>query len=334
MDTSNLREKAITVPGIGIKIPVLGFGCSSLTGTGRKNADRLLGTAFDAGVRHFDVARYYGYGEAEKILGTFVKTRRTEVTITTKFGIDAPQKTGALRIALRAGRQIVRLLPAARKAMQRRAQTFVKSGKFSATEARASLETSLRELGTDYVDFFLLHDYAEDDPVSQETVAFLEDAVKTGKMRYFGLGTGIHSIVRALAAQAELCKVIQFEDSVLIRNAEKLPPNPRVQLVITHGALSASFRSVSTFLKAHPDTAKQWSERIGVDCASDDSLSALLLNFAVDANPGGLVLFSSRNAARVARNINAVLRPELAPEQVSLFGQLVEGISNQLTVES
>jgi hypothetical protein len=59
-----------------------------------------------------------------------------------------------------------------------------------------------------------------------------------------------------------------------------------------------------------------------------------MLNFAVDANPGDLVLFSSRNAARVSRNINAVLRPELAPEQVSLFGQLVEGISNQLTVES
>ena len=70
MDTKNRTERAIAVPGVGIKIPVLGFGCSSLTGTGRKNADRLLGTAFDAGVRHFDVARYYGYGEAEKILGT------------------------------------------------------------------------------------------------------------------------------------------------------------------------------------------------------------------------------------------------------------------------
>jgi D-threo-aldose 1-dehydrogenase len=334
MDASNLTEKAIAVPGIRIKIPVLGFGCSSLTGTGRKDADRLLGTAFDAGVRHFDVARYYGYGEAERILGTFLKTRRAEVTITTKFGIDAPQKAGALRIALQTGRQVVRLLPAARKVMQRSAQTFVKSGKFSAADARASLETSLRELGTDYIDFFLLHDYTADDPVSQETVAFLEDAVKTGKIRYFGLGTGIDSIVRTLATQSELCKVIQFENSVVIRNTEKLPPNPRVQLVITHGALSASFRSISTFLKAHPDIAKEWSEALGVDCANDDSLSALLLNFAVDANPGGLVLFSSKNAARVARNINAVLRPELAPEQASLFGQLVEGISNQLTVES
>ena len=334
MDASNLREKAIAVPGIGIKIPVLGFGCSSLTGTGRKDADRLLGTAFDAGVRHFDVARHYGYGEAEKILGTFLKTRRAEVTITTKFGIDPPQRAGALRIALRAGRQIVRLLPAARKVMQRRAQSFVKSGKFSATDARASLETSLRELGTDFIDFFLLHDYAADDPVSQETVAFLEDAVKTGKIRNFGLGTGIHSIVQALSAQAELCQVIQFENSVLIRNAEKLPPNPRVQLVITHGALSASFRSISAFLKSRPDAAKKWSEGLGVDCANDDFLSALLLNFAVDANPGGLALFSSRNAARVARNINAVLRPELAPEQVSLFGQFVEEIRPQLTVES
>ena len=330
MNAKNETKRTIAVPGIGVKIPVLGFGCSSLTGTGRKNADRLLGTAFDAGVRHFDVARYYGYGEAERILGSFLKTRRAEVTITTKFGIDPPHKAGALRIALRAGRQIVRLLPAARKVAQRRAQSFVKSGKFSAADARASLETSLRELGTDYIDFFLLHDYAADEPVSQETVAFLEDAVRAGKIRYFGLGTSIDSIVRTLAAQGGLCRVIQFENSVLLRNAEKLPPHPGVQLVITHGALGASFRSIGAFLKSQPDAAKKWSTELGVDCANDDSLSALMLNFAVAANPGGLVLFSSRDAVRVAGNITAVLRPELAPEHVSLFGQLVAGISNQL----
>lgn len=218
--------------------------------------------------------------------------------------------------------------------MQRRAQTFVKSGKFSAADARASLETSLRELGTDYIDFFLLHDYVADDRASDELVAFLEDMVKAGKIRYYGLGTGIDNIVRAMATQAELCNVIQFENSVLNRNTEKLPPNSRAQLVITHGALSASFRSISAFLKAQPDAAKEWSAGLGMDCASDDSLSALLLNFAVDANPGGLVLFSSRNAGRVARNINAVLRPELAPEQVSLFGQLIERMRPQLTVDS
>ena len=71
----------IRVAGINISIPVIGFGCSSLTSVGRKKALRLLESAFDVGIRHFDVARYYGYGEAEGILGTFIKSRRAQVTV-------------------------------------------------------------------------------------------------------------------------------------------------------------------------------------------------------------------------------------------------------------
>jgi len=69
-----MRERPITeivVPGLAVRTPAVGFGCSSLTGTGPRNANRVLQTAFDAGVRHFDTARYYGYGEGEGILGRF-----------------------------------------------------------------------------------------------------------------------------------------------------------------------------------------------------------------------------------------------------------------------
>ncbi len=63
--------RRIAVPGIAIPIPVLGFGCSALTSMGEGQALQVLATAFDAGVRHFDVARYYGYGESEGLLGRF-----------------------------------------------------------------------------------------------------------------------------------------------------------------------------------------------------------------------------------------------------------------------
>jgi len=53
----------IVLPGLAVRTPAVGFGCSSLTGTSPSNANRVLQTAFDAGVRHFDTARYYGYGE-------------------------------------------------------------------------------------------------------------------------------------------------------------------------------------------------------------------------------------------------------------------------------
>jgi len=312
------------VPGIAVQIPVIGFGCSSLSGTGKKNALHLLSTAFDAGVRHFDIARYYGYGEAEGMLGAFVNGRRAEVTITTKFGIAPPRRTSALRIAMQAGRRLVRLVPAARTFMQRHAQGLVKGGGFTVKDARTSLETSLRELGTDYIDFYLLHDYAVSENSPDELVAFLTGAVREGKIRYFGLGTGIHNVLQASESQPELCRIVQFESSVLKRNMEGLPHAGAERLVITHGALGASYRLVSAFLKAHSELAGDWSTMLNVDCSGEDTLSALMLNYAAQANPNGLLLFSSKSASRVKKNVGAVLEPGVSPAQVALFGQLVE----------
>jgi len=316
--------KGIAVPGIPIQIPVIGFGCSSLASAGEKKALQLLGTAFDAGVRHFDTARYYGYGESEGILGTFAKSRRTQVTITTKFGIEPPRRTNVLRLAMQAGRQIVQLVPAARGFLQRRAQGLVKSSAFSVKDAQSSLETSLRELRTDYIDFFLLHEYAVSDDSPHELIAFLTGAVKAGKIRYFGLGTGIENILRALECQPELCHIVQFENSVLVQNVPKLSPMGPHPIVVTHGSLSASYHSVSDFLKTHGETARNWSTILGVDCSRDEIISALMLNYAVQVNPNGLVLFSSRDTSRVNRNIRSVLEPDISPAQVKSFGRLVE----------
>jgi D-threo-aldose 1-dehydrogenase len=316
--------RRIAVPGIAIQIPVVGFGCSALSSVGEKKALQLLGTAFDAGVRHFDVARYYGYGESEGVLGTFVKSRRAEVTITTKFGIEPPRRTNALRFAMQAGRRLVQLVPAARGFLRRRAQGLVTGGAFSVKDARTSLETSLRELRTEYIDFFLLHDYTVTENSPDELVAFLTDAAKAGKIRFFGLGTGIENILRALECQPELCGIVQFENSALHRNMGKLPRGVPRQLTITHGSLSASYHSVSAFLKAHTDVAGNWSTELAIDCSRDEIISALMLNYSVQANPNGLVLFSSRNVSRVTGNIRAVLEPHISAAQVELFGQLME----------
>jgi D-threo-aldose 1-dehydrogenase len=315
----------VLIPAIGRRIPVLGFGCSALTGTSRKIADRLLQTAFDSGIRHFDVARYYGYGEAEGILGTFLRSRRVEVTITTKFGIQPPRRSSALGFAVRAGRRVLRLLPSARKMVQARTQGLVRGGAFRVEDARSSLETSLRELSTEHIEFYLLHDYVVDDQPADELVAFLDGAVKAGKVRRFGIATGIENVLRALKSQPRLCDVLQFENSAVKQNIDRLPSGATTnRIVITHGAVGQSHREVSAFLIAHRDKAKEWSETIGADCSQASTISALLLNYAVQANPGGLVLFSSMKPETIARNAKAVFAPEFSPDQIALFAQLVK----------
>jgi aryl-alcohol dehydrogenase-like predicted oxidoreductase len=284
----------------------------------------LLGEAFDAGVRHFDVARYYGYGEAEGRLGRFIKSRRAEISITTKFGIEPPRRTNALRLAMQAGRRLVQFVPAARSFLRNRAQGLVKGGAFSANDARVSLETSLRELGTDHIDFYLLHDYVVSGSTPEELLEFLTRAVKSGKIRSFGMGTGIENILAGLQTQPELCAVLQFENSVITRNVDKLPPAYAPRFVITHGALSGSYQAVSSFLQSHRDLERSWSKDLALDCSKQETISALMLNYAVESNANGLVLFSSRNRARVAGNMKAVLEPAISSEQVALFGRLVE----------
>jgi D-threo-aldose 1-dehydrogenase len=317
----------IVVPGFAVRTPAVGFGCSSLTGTDPSNANRVLQTAFDAGVRHFDTARYYGYGEGEGILGRFLKNRRSEVTISTKFGIEPPRRTTALGVGLYFGRRIVRLVPGVRGFLQRRTQSLLKGGAFNAQQARGSLETSLRELNTDHIDFYLLHDYVVGEQPPDELLAFLESSVKVGKIRSFGIGTSFENVLQALERQPRLCSVLQFQNSVLTKNTDNLPLGNSDRLVITHGALGGSYRSVLTFLEARRDVEKDWAARLGCDRLDESTLSALMLNYAADANPKGLVLFSSRDPVRVNRNVNAVLESDFSSAQIAMFGELVNRVS-------
>lgn len=315
--------RKVALQGMDVEIPAVGFGCSALTGTARRTALQILDTAFDSGIRHFDVARYYGYGEAERILGAFAKSRRTQITITTKFGIMPPRQTMVFRMALQVGRRVVRLLPHARRLAQRRAAQLVHSGAFSVQEAKSSLETSLRELGTDYIDFYLLHDYSPCDSSPEPLLDFLESAAKSGKIRRFGIGTTIENTLRALECQPQLCGVMQFQNSVLSRNLDKLADQPPHRLVITHGSLGPDYRPLFLFLMGHADVAQKWSEKLGVDCTREETLSALMLNWAAAANSSGLILFSSKRPARVRKNARDVLEPKFSAAQVSLFGDLV-----------
>jgi hypothetical protein len=75
----------------------LGYGCSSLMGAmGRKESIAMLEAAFEAGLRHFDVAPMYGFGQAESCVGEFLSRHKAEVTVTTKYGISAPKRQGLL----------------------------------------------------------------------------------------------------------------------------------------------------------------------------------------------------------------------------------------------
>ena len=125
-----------------------------------KNARKLLKTAFDNGITHFDLANNYGPapGSAEKNFGKILKkdfsSYRDELIISTKAGYGMwPGPYGDLG-----------------------------SKKFLV----ASLDQSLQRMGVEYVDIFYHHRPDYDTPL-EETMGTLDLMVRQGKALYVGL---------------------------------------------------------------------------------------------------------------------------------------------------
>ncbi len=113
--------------------------------------------ALDLGITFFDTAQAYGFGVAEQFLSSSLqpelRTKRQDLVIATKGGLKE------------IGDKLVR--DSSRKWL------------------RLGLESSLRALGTDYVDLYLVHWPDPQVPMS-EVAATLSEFVKEGKVRFVG----------------------------------------------------------------------------------------------------------------------------------------------------
>ncbi len=175
--------RTINLAGTDITTSRLGFGCSALFAARAENRGlRLLEVAYDSGVTYFDVARMYGDGAAELILGRFVRGKRHRVVVASKFGMQPVASMLAHHGRMRGViSKLIRLSPRLRDLLRRQ---IVSTGRFNVNDARKSLEVSLRTLGTDYLDIYLLHDCSASDP-SEELLHFLARSRGEGKIRYF-----------------------------------------------------------------------------------------------------------------------------------------------------
>lgn len=82
-----------------------------------------------------------------------------------------------------------RMVASALKGRRQRVILSTKSVAKTAAEAKADLETSLRELGTDYIDIWYMHFRDDAAAITDELVRVWEDAKKEGKIRHIGVST-------------------------------------------------------------------------------------------------------------------------------------------------
>jgi aryl-alcohol dehydrogenase-like predicted oxidoreductase len=86
----------------GLEVSALGLGCMSMSSGYGPAADtgemiKLIRTAHDLGVTHFDTAEAYGPFANEELVGEALQPIRDKVVIATKFGFEIDLETGKTR---------------------------------------------------------------------------------------------------------------------------------------------------------------------------------------------------------------------------------------------
>jgi D-threo-aldose 1-dehydrogenase len=302
----------------------VGFGCSNLLGDKTPKAGLgLLHAAYESGIRHFDVARVYNYGDAEGLVGEFASGRRDKITISTKFGLMPRENVARMKGPVRLVRRLMRSSSWIRKRVRRNVKSLTRSAQFDPVTARISLETSLRALRTDYIDIYLLHECGLSD-CSDEILAFLEHAKAEGKIRMFGCGTAFEKVPSIATARPQFLQVAQFETSILRPNVESFESIRPVQnlLLITHGALSVA-STIKTRLTSDPAFEESLIRGTGVEIHHASALYGLLLRLAMLENPNGIVLFRAGAAERVRSTLKAMEGISISDTQLSALRTMV-----------
>lgn len=307
----------------GVSTSQLGFGCTVLKAVRGGSSDlALLNEAFEHGIRHFDVAPSYGLGVSEAIVGEFLRTHRSEVTVTTKVGIPRPRRPGTLARLRRAMRPFV-TSPKLRAFLGTSAQRFSGAGstRFDLGHVENSVVESLRHLRTDYVDVLLLHEITPSQ-VSDELLKFLEQGVRRGMFLAYGVGGDRLQSAAAVTAFPTLGSVVQTSWSV----GEPYVEVPRSTLLSTFGSIRPS-TNLAKRISADPKLGARLSAAVNTDLHEPGALPELMAAAAFAANREGLILLSTSNIERIRRNAQIASDGSLHDRGLLLHHALIsEGI--------
>ena len=311
----------------------LGFGCGGLLhGLTRRESLYLLETALDCGITYFDTARMYGFGGAEGILGTIVPRNRHRICIASKAGILPPSRSLLLQIANQTIKACHKAVPRLRSVMPTLPGLQPRFGIFDLPGLRKSVETSLRELQTDYLDTLLLHECTAADVESDEVLYFLQELQKQGKIRKVGIATGIEETIRIAKARPLLSEVVQIASSIWNMNIKRLPPRPG-GVTITHSTLTERFHALTRELSTNDALAKIWRSTIQIDPQNKVELARLLLAHALYSNPTGFVLFFSNNPKHIKASASVAIDNGVSPDQIRGLEALVKNDERIMCLE-
>lgn len=191
--------------GSDLTVSAVGLGCMGMSHAYGAPADKkemteLLAQAVDLGYTFFDTAEVYGTPEHphdnEELVGAALKPYRDKIVLATKFGIHFDMSSTATNKPL---------VPDSRPEV-----------------IRASVEVSLKRLGTDHIDLYYQHRLDPKIPI-EEVAGVMADLIREGKITHWGLSEATEDTIRRAHA---VCPVtaIQNRYSMMARWYESLFP--------------------------------------------------------------------------------------------------------------
>jgi D-threo-aldose 1-dehydrogenase len=301
-------------------------------GLSRSESLRLLETALDCGITYFDTARMYGFGNAEGVLGSLAPHWRDRIIIASKAGILPASRSIPLRALNRGIKLLHKAVPQLNDYVPTPAAIQPRLGIFDLPNLCKSVETSLKELRTDYLDIFLLHECTEADVTNEELLYFLQNLQRQGKIRAFGLATGIEETIKIAKAHPLLSNVLQIANSIWNMNIKRLPL--RVEgLTITHSTLTSRFHELAHRLSSDDSLAKEWKSALQIDPYDKAAFAQLLLANALRLNPDGAVLFFSRNPENIKASTRVATESHITAGQIDNLNALIRNKELTLTLE-
>lgn len=183
----------------GLVVPAIGLGCMGMTGfeeghmygvADEREAIATIHRSLELGGNFLDTADLYGPLKNEQLIAKAISGNRDRYILATKFGweIDDQNKV-----------------------------TWAINGKKD--YVKKSLERSLKNLRTDYIDLYYLHRLDKNTPV-EETVEAMSQLVKEGKVGYIGLSEVSSETVRR-AHLVHPLTAVQSEYSLFERTVEE-----------------------------------------------------------------------------------------------------------------
>jgi aryl-alcohol dehydrogenase-like predicted oxidoreductase len=298
--------------------PAIGFGCASL-GSRVAKADGLaaLARAYEAGITWFDVAPAYGDGQAESILGDFVRDRGS-VQVVTKVGLVPGDVSMAKRLMRPVARAALGAMPGLRGAI-RRARPANEKVPLTGEVISASIDASLSRLGLDQVEALMLHDATIDDVRDAGVVRALGEVLASGKARHVGIASSVEVVLAGRAA-SDLYSLFQVANNPFQRAtavAAALGEGPSTNRLVTHSVLGADghVERLVRLMGADADVARAMADA-GYDESPRAAAVAFMTDYALTTQGVDVVLMSmfqprhmAANLARIDRMRSAGTRP-------------------------